>query len=87
LRSRADAPGYTITSYKHDIQDVRIVDDLAFEWGLFDAAARPSADKPVVPIHGEVLRILHRESNGDWKFSRVAVDAYWDKTTTAPPKK
>src|SRR5215831_2518615 len=34
VRSRADAPGYTITSYKPDIRDVRVVDDWAFEWGL-----------------------------------------------------
>ena len=79
VRGRANAPGYAITSYKQNVRDVRVVDvDWAFEWGLFDAAARPSADKPVVPIHGKVLRILHRESNGDWKFSRVAVDAYWE---------
>src|SRR5215472_7748309 len=68
VRSRVDAPGYNITSYKTDIRDVHVVDDWAFEWGLVNASARPSPDKPVAPIHGKSLRIMHRESNGDWKF-------------------
>jgi ketosteroid isomerase-like protein len=88
VRSLADAPGSTITSYKTDIQDVRVVDaDWAFEWGLIHASGHPSADKPVAPIHGRSLRILHRESNGDWKFSRIMVDAYWDQPAPAPAKK
>ena len=88
VRSLADAPGYTITSYKTDIRDVRVVDDdWAFEWGLVEAASRQSADKPVVPIHGKSLRILHRESNGDWKFSRIMVYAYSDQPVPEPPKK
>ena len=88
VRSLGNAPGSTITSYKTDIQDVRVVDDWAFEWGVFVASARPSADKPVASIRGKSLRILHRESNGDWKFSRVMVDAYWDQPPApAPPKK
>src|SRR5215471_14215038 len=48
VHSLADAPGSTITSYKTDIQDVRVVDDWAFEWGLIHASGHPSADKPVV---------------------------------------
>ena len=90
VRNHADAPGYTITSYKTDVRDVRVVDtDWAFEWGVIEAAAHPSADKPVVPIHGKGLRVLHRESNGDWKFSRIMVEAYWDQPqpAPAPPKK
>jgi len=87
VRTWADGPGFTVTSYKPDIRDVRVVDDRAFEWVLFDAGLRPSADKPVVPIHGKSLRILHRESNGDWKFSRVMVVLNRDQPAPAPPKK
>ena len=84
----AEAPGYTITSYRTNIRDVRVVDaDWAFEWGVIEAGARPSADKPVVPIHGKSLRVLHRESDGNWKFSRIAVDAYRDQPAPAPANK
>jgi hypothetical protein len=88
VRNHADRPGYTITSYKPDIRDLRVVaDEWAFEWGVFVAAAHPSADKPVVPIHGKMLRILHRESNGDWKLSRIWSEGYWDQPVPEPPKK
>jgi Domain of unknown function (DUF4440) len=85
----AEAPGYTITSYKTDVRDVRVVDDhWAVEWGVIEASSRQAADKPVVPTHGKSLRILHRESNGDWKFSRIMVYAYSDQPPApAPPKK
>ena len=87
VRGLANTPGSSITSYKTDIRDVRVVDDWAFEWGLFDSGFRSSADKPVVPIHGESLRILYRERNGDWKFSRVMVGFNSDQPVPAPPKK
>ena len=88
VRSRTDRPGFTITSYKADIRDLRVVDaDWAFEWGVVVAGAHPSADKPVVGLHGKMLRILHRESNGDWKFSRVWSEGYWDHPVPEPPKK
>ena len=74
LRSLAEAPGSAIVSYKPDIRDVQVIDgDCAVEWGLFDAEFRESASKPVEAVHGKVLRVLHRESKGDWKFSRVMV--------------
>jgi ketosteroid isomerase-like protein len=73
VHSFADAPGSEIVSYKADIRDVRVVDDWAFEWGLFDAGFREAANKPVEKVHGKVLRVLHREQDGEWKFSRVMV--------------
>jgi hypothetical protein len=62
-------------------------DDWAVEWGVIEASTRQAADKPVVPIHGKSLRILHRESNGDWKFSRIMYYVYPDQPAPAPPTK
>jgi uncharacterized protein (TIGR02246 family) len=82
------APGSAITSYKTDVRDVRVVDDdWAVEWGVIEASFRQAADKPAVPIHGKSLRILHRESNGDWKFSRIMYYVNSDQPSPAPPKK
>jgi ketosteroid isomerase-like protein len=67
------APGFAVVSYKPDIRDVQISGDWASEWGLFTAGLRPSSDKPVEEIHGKLLRVLHREGNGEWKFARVMV--------------
>src|SRR5215472_14515272 len=42
------APGFSITSYRHDIKNVRVLnDDWAVEWGLFEGGFRLAADKPV----------------------------------------
>src|SRR5215471_19351498 len=86
----ADAPGSAITSYKTDVRDVRVVDDdWAVEWGIIEASSRQAADKPVIPLHGKSLRILHRESSGDWKFSRIMyyVNSDQAQPVPAPPKK
>lgn len=73
VRSMTEAPGSAIIGYKPDIRDVRVVNDWAFEWGVFEAGFRESASKPVETMHGKLLRVLHRESSGDWKFARVMV--------------
>lgn len=73
VRSLAEAPGAAIVSYKPEVRDVRVVNDWAFEWGLFDAGFRESANKPVEAVHGKLLRVLHREPDGEWKFARVMV--------------
>jgi ketosteroid isomerase-like protein len=72
-RFMAQTPGYAIVSYKPDIRDVRVDHDWAFEWGLFDVGFRESANEPVKTVHGKLLRVLHREHNGDWKFARIMV--------------
>jgi len=86
VRSFAEEPGFWIVSYKPDIRDVKAVNDWAFEWGLFDVGYRPSANKPVINIHGKVLRILHREPTGDWKFSHVMVAVDTPPSAAATPQ-
>jgi ketosteroid isomerase-like protein len=71
VRSFVGSPGFAIVSYKPDIRDVQVAGEWAFEWGLFDGGFRPSSGKSVEEIHGKVLRVMHRESNGEWKFARV----------------
>jgi ketosteroid isomerase-like protein len=73
MRFMKENPGYAIVSYKPDIRDVQVLDDWAYEWGYFDAGVREGRGKPVTPVQGKLLRVLHRESGGDWKFARVMV--------------
>jgi ketosteroid isomerase-like protein len=73
LRFMKENPGYAIVSYKPDIRDVQVLDDWAYEWGYFDAGFREGTGKPVTLVQGKLLRVLHRESGGDWKFARVMV--------------
>jgi ketosteroid isomerase-like protein len=73
VHSSAESPGAAIVSYRPDIRDVRVFNDWAFEWGLFDAGFREAANGPVEQVSGKLLRVLHREREGEWKFSRVMV--------------
>lgn len=73
VRFMKEAPGSAIVSYKPDIRDVQVLADWAFEWGYFGAGFREAPGKPVTQTQGKLLRVLHRESNGDWKFARVMV--------------
>jgi ketosteroid isomerase-like protein len=73
LHSFATSPGWAVLSYKPDVRDVQVAGGWAFEWGLFSAAFRPSADEPIGEMHGKLLRVLYRESGGEWKFARVMV--------------
>jgi hypothetical protein len=88
VRTWADAPEFAVVGYKPDIRDARVVNNWAFEWGLFDVGLGPSSSKPVVSVHGKALRILHRESSGDWKFSRMMIALNsGQRTDEAPPRR
>ena len=54
---------------RSEIQDVQIAGDWAFEWGYF--SYKTSTDGKVATGQGKVLRVLHRQSDGSWKFARV----------------
>jgi ketosteroid isomerase-like protein len=53
-----------------EIQDLQIAGDWAFEWGYF-SMKESSAEGKVSTGQGKVLRVLHRQADGSWKFARV----------------
>ena len=65
--------------YKSDIKDVRIAGEWAFEWGYI--SYKDSSDPK--PMRGKVLRVMKRQPDGSWKFSRVIV--FDEKNETAAP--
>jgi ketosteroid isomerase-like protein len=70
-RWQANLHGGHTLSYKPDLKDVQIVDGWAFEWGTFQVVYRESADGKEVTLHGKILRVLKRQTDGSWKFARV----------------
>jgi uncharacterized protein (TIGR02246 family) len=82
------APGFSITSYQHDIKNVRVLnDDWAVEWGLFEGGFHLATDKPADVFRGKSLRILRRQASGEWKFSHVMVLIDSDQPATPAPQK
>ena len=65
--------------YRPEIKDLQIAGDWAFEWGYFSYKGSPKAKV----IHGKVLRVIKRQSDGSWKFSRVM--AFVDAKESAAP--
>ena len=60
-----------ILTYSPEIQDVKIVDGWAFEWGYFNSTYRESPTSPVKSFRGKLLRVLEKQKDGSWKFARV----------------
>jgi ketosteroid isomerase-like protein len=65
-----------------EIQDLQIAGDWAFEWAYFSLKEN-TAEGKVSTGQGKVLRVLHRQVDGSWKFSRVMV--IQDKERSAAP--
>jgi uncharacterized protein (TIGR02246 family) len=61
---------YEITEYIHDFEEVRMLGEWAFEWGMFSAAAEPVGGGPPIRSSGKILRILERQEDGTWKVAR-----------------
>ena len=60
-----------ILTYAPEIQDIKIIDGWAFEWGYFDSTYRENPEAPIKSLRGKLLRVLERQKDGSWKFARV----------------
>ena len=66
-----------IVEYVLDIQEVKVLDDHAFQWGTYHYRVRPRAGGETVRTGGKLMRILQRQPDGSWKMYRgiATVDA------------
>ena len=70
-RWQANLHGGRTLSYKPELKDLQIVDGWAFEWGTFEVRFRESEHGSEKMLHGKILRVLRKQSDGSWKFARV----------------
>ena len=73
---REEAPSLC---YKPEIKDLQIAGDWAFEWGYF--SYKQSANSKAG--RGKVLRVIKRQPDGSWKFTRVM--DFEEKNDSAAP--
>jgi uncharacterized protein (TIGR02246 family) len=64
-------PNMKIVSYKPDIRNLEIRGNCAYEWDTFEASYKESDKGEVKSFRAKALRVLERQSDGSWKFSRV----------------
>jgi ketosteroid isomerase-like protein len=65
-----------------EFQDLKIAGDWAFEWAYFSYKEN-TAEGKVSAGQGKVMRVLHRQADGSWKFARVM--NFTDKLPSAAP--
>jgi len=64
-------PAARMLSYRPDIKNLQIVGDWAVEWDNFEASYKDSPQGKVVTFHAKALRVLRKQPDSSWKFSRV----------------
>jgi len=57
--------------YDIEIQDVQIAGGWAFEWGYLSGKSSKGGTESI--FYGKVMRVMKRQSDGTWRFSRVMV--------------
>ena len=67
----AKSPSAKVLQYVPDIRDVQVAGDVAYEWGYFDATFKASEQEKAVTLHARLLRVVKRQTDGSWKFTRV----------------
>ena len=70
-KNKAQHPSLKVLAYKPQIKDLKILDGWAFEWTYFEASYKESETGQPQTFHAKALRVLKREPNGEWRFSRV----------------
>ena len=64
----AKMPGYRVTKQENDFHDIQISGDWASEWGSTYQVIQPPDGKPMIEIHGKILLVLHKASDGAWRI-------------------
>jgi ketosteroid isomerase-like protein len=70
-KQRQENPGVKVLAYKPDFRDLQVAGEWAIEWGYFDTSFRESAQGEAKSFHGKFLRVMKRQPDGSWKFSRL----------------
>ena len=67
----ANSSSVKVVKYVPDIRDVQVVDNVAYEWGYFDAAQKSSDQQAPQKLRAKLLRVMKRQPDGSWKFTRI----------------
>jgi uncharacterized protein (TIGR02246 family) len=67
----AKSSSVKVVEYVPDIRDIRVTGDVAYEWGYFDAAQKSSEQQAPKSLRAKLLRVIRRQPDGSWKFTRV----------------
>jgi ketosteroid isomerase-like protein len=72
-----------VLAYNEEFQEIRIQGDWAYEWGSITGRTRPFSGGNETSYKFNVMRILQRQPDGNWKVAR---SIYNDAAPLAAPK-
>ena len=64
-------PAYEVLRYEPKWDEVRVLGDVAYEWGSITGASRERATQKIEEETYHVMRILRRERDGEWRVYRT----------------
>jgi len=67
----AKSPSVKVVKYAPDLRDIQVVGNIAYEWGYFEAAQKSSDQQVPQGLRAKLLRVMKRQADGSWKFTRV----------------
>ena len=65
------SPSVKVVKYVPDIRDIQVAGDVAYEWGYFESAQKSSEQQAPENVRAKLLRVMRRQPDGSWKFTRV----------------
>ena len=69
---RSQYPDFKVLKYEPEVKDQQIADGWAIEVVNAKTTLQISAKENPVSMQAKVLRVLERQSDGSWKFARIA---------------
>jgi ketosteroid isomerase-like protein len=72
-----------VLAYNEEFQEIRIQGDWAWEWGSITGRTRPFSGGNEASYQFNVMRVLERQPDGNWKVAR---SIYNDAAPLAAPK-
>jgi uncharacterized protein (TIGR02246 family) len=77
---RGQLADWDMLAYEENWQEVRVVGDFAYEWGTVNIRARQEGERRESEARRNVMQVLRRQPDGDWKISR----AVWNIQSPQP---
>jgi ketosteroid isomerase-like protein len=87
MKNREKMASVDILSYEERWDEVRVVGEYAFEYGSINSRMRGEDAKQETALEFNVMRVLKRQPDGDWKIYRtIWNDRKPAEQPTPPPK-
>ena len=62
---------YQVVEYEHNFEEIKIIGEWAFEWGSYRVTTVTIETSESQTETGNLMRILKRQPDGDWKCARA----------------